>query len=233
LAKIEEKRNVRAATLLTVGTILMVIVAAFFGVPFLIRLAVFWGDAKSAKGGIDKTDLIPPPPPQIVTSFDATNSSVQTISGMAEPGSTIYLTNNTKSVGSVVAKDDGTFSFSDVNLNDGVNTLSAVAVDNAGNRSLVSDKVSITYSNKLPDLLIETPQDRQQISGKTSTIELKGTVGDSVSKLTVNDRNIIVGDDRKFSTTYNLTSGDNTLVFVAADRTGNQTRKEILVTFSP
>jgi hypothetical protein len=233
MAKIEESKNVRTATFLTVGSVLMIVAAIFLGVPFLIRLAVFWGDAKSAKGGIDKTDLIPPPPPQIITSFDATNSSVQNIYGTAEPGSTVYLTNNTKSVGSVTAKDDGTFTINSVTLTEGNNELSAVAVDNAGNRSQVSAKTSIVYSTKLPEMTIDTPLDRQQITGKSSTIELKGSVGAGVIKLTVNDRYVILGEDRKFVTTYNLNVGDNTLVFVASDRAANQVRKELVVTFSP
>ena len=87
LQRVEEKRNIRQATLLGLAAILAIIVVIVLGIPLLVRMAVFLGDVKSSSRPVDKNDLIPPVPPQISLPYTATNSANQTISGSAEPGS--------------------------------------------------------------------------------------------------------------------------------------------------
>ncbi len=230
LSKLEEKRNTRTAVLLILGTITIIIAGIFLGIPGMIKLARFFGDIRSA-GGNNKTDLIPPPPPQILFSFDATNSATIKLNGLSEPESTIYLTQNSKPAGKTTAGVDGTYRFDQVSLADGSNKFSSVAIDEAGNTSLASTEVNIFYSNKEPQFVIDSPTDRQTVSGKNPVIEVKGSVDVSVSRLTINERFVIIGNDKRFTTTTALNKGDNLLVFVAVDRAGNQSRKEIIVKY--
>ena len=215
----EDRRNSRKAGLLVLGTIVLLALAVFGGIPVLVKMAVFLGDLKSSKMPVDKTDLIPPPPPSFSLPYDATNSARQTISGSSEAGSTVYLTLKGESVGNVVAKDYGIFTLGNINLKDGDNTLIAVAIDQVGNKGNASTEVDVYYSNKPPELTVETSMVAD------NKVEIKGTT--SGVRLTANDRLIIIGQGGKFATTINLNPDEKVLVLVTVDRAGNQTRKEV------
>ena len=126
-----------------------------------------------------------------------------------------------------MAAEDGGFSLSNVKLVEGDNKLSAVAIDQAGNKSAPSSEVDIYYSNQQPKLEISSPTDNQQVGG--ASVEVSGLTTAGV-RLTVSGRLIIVNSEGKFSTQFNLASGDNALVFIATDKAGNQTRRELTVT---
>lgn len=221
----EERRNLRKATWLAVGTVLLVVTVVILGIPILVKMAGFLGDLKSSSRPVDKNDLIPPVPPAISLPYDATNSARIEIAGSAEPGSTVYLTQNSESRGNAVVGEDGMFRFRDVALKDGNNKFEAVAVDQSGNKSQPSEGQTVYFSNKPPELTVETSA---VADGK---VEIKGSTNGV--RLTVNERTIIVSSSGKFATSLALNWGENALVFVAVDRAGNQTRKELTVTATP
>lgn len=232
LTRLEDKRNLRTATLFTIGTIILIILAAVLGIPALVRLVVLISDLKSKGTPADKTDLIPPPPPQIILSYDATNSATQTITGLSEPGATIYVTQNAHQIGTVVATQDGTFEVDKVTLTPGDNLFEAVAVDQAGNKSQPAKQADMQYLTKPPQLQLNSPSDHQNVSGNPASVNVTGTT-DANARLTVNGRVIIVDSQGAFSTTYNLNPGDNVLDFLTVDQAGNQTKKEVTVTYQP
>lgn len=211
---------------------MIVVLVIVLGLPLLVKLLLFMGDLRSANRPVDRNDLIPPGPPQLVMSYDATNSASQTIKGLAEPGATVFLTINANPAGNVVVTDDGEFLFRSINLYEGDNELNAVAVDPAGNRSQPSQSVNILFSTEVPKLEIESPADRQSFSGNPARLNIVGKTDPGV-RLTVNDRVIIVDSSGSFSSTVNLNPGENTLIVRAKNETGNESRKELLVTYSP
>lgn len=232
LQRVEEKRNVNKAVWLILLTVVILGVAVVGGIPLLVKLAVFIGDINSSRRPVDKSDIIPPAPPQLITSYEATNSAVQSISGWTEPGASIYLTQNSDTVSSVVAKDDGSFMFNGVNLSNGTNLFVAVAVDLSGNKSQPSETMTVEYSTKQPKLDVSTPTDKQTVNGSNPKIEVKGQT-DPGNHVTVNGRVVIVSGEGNFSSLFNLNSGDNTITITATDRMGNQTKKDVTVTYSP
>ncbi len=201
-----------------------------WGIPLLAKLAVLFGNLNSSKRPIDKSDLIPPAPPSLSVIYEATNSAQQAIYGYSEPGATVYLTLNKKSVGSVITRDDGGFVFSEIRLIPGKNEVTAVAMDTAGNTSQPSNPVGIIFSDKEPKLNIDFPTNGLVVSGGDGGVEIRGDTGLGVS-LVVNDRVVVVNSDGKFSTRTNIVEGENTLVFIATDRSGNTARREIVVTY--
>ncbi len=229
----EEKRNIRTASLLGIGAVVVVILVVILGVPALVRLAVFLGDLKSTHSPVDKNDLISPAPPRLFSEYEATNSAELTISGSAEPGSTVFLTKNSKSVGNVVVRDDGGFEFNAVKLDDGNNEFAAIAVDQSSNKSPTSEKLAVVYTTKSPDLKIDSPTDQQKITTKEGMVDIRGSSNSDLRSLTLNDRFIVLSSEGRFNTTYKLNSGDNTMVFVATDKAGNTTRREMIVNWSP
>ena len=219
LTRLEDRRNSRKAILLILGTIVLLALAVFLGIPVLVKMAIFFGDLKASRTPVDKTDLISPPPPSFTLPYDATNSARQTVSGSSEAGSTVYMTLNGESVGNVVTKDDGTFTLGDIRLQDGDNALVAVAIDQAGNKGNPSPEVDVFYSNKPPELAVETSMVAD------NKVQIKGTTNGE--RLTANDRLIIVSQTGKFDTTISLNPDEKVMVFVTTDRAGNQTRKEV------
>jgi hypothetical protein len=221
----------RKATLLTLTTIAVLVGGIILGIPVLTRTAIFMGSLNSKNGIGDKDDNIPPGAPQIFLSYDATNSAIQTISGLSEPGSTVFLTQNTQPKGEVVADNNGRFEFIDVNLTNGDNLFSAVAMDQANNKSLNSSQIHLYFSSEPPKLEVSSPTDRQVVSDK-NYVSLVGSSQNTV-RLSVNDRTIILNSNGQFNTNYSLSPGDNILVFTATDGSGNQTRKEMTITYNP
>jgi len=228
LQRLEEKRNLRKASLYIAGTVLLIVAAIAVGLPLLTKLVILVMDFKSANKPVTRTDIIPPVPPIIDVAYSATNSATINVSGRSEPGSTVVLSLNNQEVGTLVTNDNGEFIFThQIDLQVGENTLIAVASDQAGNVSKTSYETIIFYFNKAPEIKIETPVDRQAVNGKE--VEIKGELS-APAKLTINDRTVIVDSQRKFVTKYALNPGDNVLVFNATDMAGNKTRKELTVT---
>ena len=232
LARLEEKRNLRKAIWLILGTIGLIILTVTLGFNLLTRLFIFMGNINSTNKPVEKTDFIPPSPPVFLNSFDATNSAAMTLTGTAEPGSAVYLTQNSVSKGNVITSDDGLFSFGNIHLTEGENNFSAIAMDNSGNKSQVSDPLIITFSNKAPNLTVTTPADKQQISGSSPNLPVQGMT-DPDNRLTINDRVVIVGSDGSFSYNMVLNQGDNSIVISATDQMGNSTQKQLNVTYNP
>lgn len=229
---IEEKRNIKKAVWLVILTALLLLALVMWGVPILVKLAVFMGNLNSSRRPIDKSDIIPPPPPVVMATYEATSSATQVIRGWAEPGANVFLIQNLNSLGNVVAKDDGEWLFGDIELAPGKNEFVAVAIDRAGNKGLESVPVRMIYVNQPPKLEVTSPGDGSSISGGLAEVEVKGQTDPGV-RLTVNDRVVVVGGDGNYVTKWRLNEGENLLVIVAADRAGNSSRKEIRVDYKP
>ncbi|MCC5805515.1 MAG: VCBS repeat-containing protein [Opitutales bacterium] len=100
----------------------------------------------------------PPPAPVITSPVADTFLNVPTVpvSGTAEPGVTVRLTRNNALQGTVAAAPDGTFSFVEVALEEGRNTLVAAAVDSLG--STVSAPVDVFLDTGPPaPVVLEEP----------------------------------------------------------------------------
>lgn len=232
LQKVEENKNLKKAIWLIAGTLLFLVAAVVWGVPLLVRLAVFLGDVNSSRRPVDKADIIPPPPPVLLSTYDATNSATLALFGRTEPGVTVYLTQNEQTTMNVVSTENGEFRIADLQLKDGQNTFVAVAIDASGNKSLTSNVVTVLYLTKQPQLDVSSPSDRQIFSGSNANIEVKGQT-DPESRLTINDRVIVVNGDGRFLSKYKLNSGENTLIIISTDHAGNQARKELVVSYNP
>ena len=230
LQRLEEKKSLRLAVLLVITTVALIGAGVVWGLPVLVRFAVFLGDLNSSGKRVDKTDLIPPAPPQLFVLYEATNSATLLVRGWSEPEATVVLTRNKELVGTTVALEDGGFEFLEVQLLQGQNAFEAVAVDKAGNESQISQKSNVAHSTEPPKLEISQPSDGQLITGRTATVEIKGSTEAGV-RVIVNERVVVVGNDGSFVTKFSLNSGENVFVIVATDRASNQTRQELKVNY--
>lgn len=231
MQRLEEKRNLKRAVLFICGIVVILVLVLTLGFSALTNMFLFISSLKSGGNLNTKSDNIPPSPPQLIVPFEATNSASLTIKGIAEPSSKVYLSHNGKDTIDTTTPDSGVFIFERIKLVDGKNTFSAISIDPAGNKSQNSELQVITLSTKSPTLSLDSPSDRQVVTGKDIRLEVKGTT-DIGTRVTVNDRVVIVGADGRFTMTIGLNSGENVLVVVATDVAGNQTRKEVTVTYN-
>jgi hypothetical protein len=230
LARVEERRNIRNTVVFSVLTIGIVAGLIFYGLPLLVKFSSFLTDIKKSNSAVDISDITPPGPPIINQVPEFTNKSPIEISGTAESGAVVVVTINDKSQ-EVIAGNDGVFSLK-ADLIKGQNTISAIARDAAGNKSVKTKTIYITLDSDTPNIDISNPHDGQQFGGsKQKEITISGNTK-SQSIFTVNDRLIRLDDSGNFSYSYTLSDGDNTLNFKSIDKAGNTTEKSITVHFS-
>lgn len=117
----------------------------------------------------ESEDTIAPAAPVITTSDGLTNDATPTIEGTAEAGTTVTLYEGDTALGSAQADSGGNWSITaNPKLDDGTYTLTAKAVDAAGNSSPASDSIAITID--IPTKESDKPKDEQPeltITGST------------------------------------------------------------------
>jgi LPXTG-motif cell wall-anchored protein len=129
-------------------------------------------------------DTTAPDVPVITEPADGstTADSTPTISGTAEPGSTVTVTDaEGTELGTATTNPQGDWTFASVELEDGTYTITAVASDEAGNDSDGSEPVTFTVDTEVPAAPVITgPDDGSTITDTTPTITGTGEPGATV-----------------------------------------------------
>lgn len=231
LARHEKKKYARQTTIYTVLTVLLLIAIVFWGIPSLVRVAIFLGDIRTSNQPISGKDTISPSPPILQTIQSATSSSTIRVGGFAEEGSSVILYLDGKQTQEAVVESDGEFLFNKVRLKSGENEIHAVAIDSSGNESQKSAVHSIELDTTAPELVIESPSEGATFYGATEKkIRIIGST-DAGVQLLVNGSFVILSRDGTFSHLFSLNSGENEINIVAKDRAGNETEEIRTVTF--
>lgn len=232
LARKQKLKDTRRAVLFIALTLGLALALIFVGIPVLIRVAVFLGNLRASSKLPEKSDTIPPSPPRLITSFEATNSAQFSLKGYAEPGATIKLSNSGLSLAEVVVDTDGLFIVKDIELTLGRNEIMAVAEDAAGNESQPSIPAVIEYDTSAPKLTITNPENGATITDLDNQIKIQGQTEEG-AKLIINDRLVIVDPEGSFNYQYSLKEGENIFNFTVRDKAGNQAKEELKVNYSP
>lgn len=212
--------------LVTVATFLLLLV---FGLPFLVKFSVLLGEVKN-RGIQDKVEkVLPPLPPRLIISFEATNSSTIKVGGVAEPKTTVELLKNDVSVGSLEVNDRGEFLFSQVSLEKGDNVFAALVSKDKGGSSELSGLVNVIYDDMAPELTMLNPSE-ESLKVDVPEFDVIGKSEKGVS-VTVNNRIAMVDDEGKFTIRFQLNAGKNDIEIVVRDLAGNETRKKIAITY--
>ncbi|MBE0540207.1 MAG: hypothetical protein IH623_02375, partial [Verrucomicrobia bacterium] len=199
-----------------------------------------------------KTKTVPPPdmtPPTVninsPTSGQVFSSSPITVNGMATDSGRGNSGITSVTVNGVRASNDsaagsGTANWSrTISLATGVNTITVVATDGAGNPT--SSSISVTYTP--PDTIPPTVSITSPTSGQvfsSSPITVSGTATDSghgnngVSSVTVNGDTASGGtasgaNTAHWSATITLNPGVNTITVVAKDAFNNSSQEQVTV----
>ncbi len=199
LARREEKRNIKRALFFGLLTIVLLLLLIFLGIPMLIKIAVFLADIKSTTTPVEQTDTFPPTVPRFNSLPEYTKESSLSLSGFAEPGSSVEIFLNEAAAGSVVTTSEGTFNFSTLNLNQDKNEIFAIATDEAGNKSQSSSKMTVVFDNTVPKLEIAQPTEGATFKGERARkITIQGQTEENTS-LVINERQVILSAEGNFT----------------------------------
>ncbi len=226
LARKEQKKAVKQTITYLTAAVILVAAFIFIIVPGFLRFVA--GISNTATQ--DSSDTLPPQVPVIAAPVAATSSATLGISGYGEAQSEVVLVVNGSEFERKTLGDDGTFTAS-ISLTEGENTLTAYAIDQNKNESSTGKTFSVIYDSEPPKLEISEPQPDQHIElRKNQVVTIKGMT-DPNNRVTVNGRLVFANSEGAFTSTYQLTEGENKLLVEAEDKAGNKTSKEIIVTF--
>lgn len=197
------------------------------------------GSDESAPVGFT-VDLTDPDAPVIESPADGdvVGVSTPTISGTAEAGATVVVTDQDgNELGQAVADGDGNWSFDSAELEDGVYTITAVATDEAGNDSPASEPVTFVVDTTAPDApAITGPVDGSTITDTTPTVTGTGEPGATVTVVIDGDEvgeAVVDGNGAWFLELDDpLAEGDHTVVATQTDPAGNTSGESDPVTFT-
>jgi hypothetical protein len=231
--KVEAKRYTKQTVWIGILFFIMLFFLVRFGGQAFVNTALFIGNLRQTVDAPQGLDTIPPSPPQLSLPFTATNSATISFNGYTESGAVVGLFVNGAKVDETLANDQGSFDFRNVGLNQGSNTLYAIAQDQAGNQSNPSTKTDIIYSNQPPELVIDHPLDGQKFFGQLEqSINITG-VTDETAQVYINERIAIVSSNGAFSSRIQLKEGENTITITAQNPSGNQAQKSLTVLYYP
>lgn len=175
-------------------------------------------------------DTIAPPPPIFNNPPNAVNSQNINIDGYAEEGTTIKLFVNGPELSSTIATTDGTFTFENIELIKGRNTIFAKSYDTSNNESPKSITLNIQVDTEDPELEILEPKDEDIIRNLNKRVNIKGTVNEKAT-VKVNEKLAILRPDLSFEFPLGVTPGEVEIVIEAIDEAGNSTKEEFKITY--
>ncbi len=171
-------------------------------------------------------------------AYQATSSTLQ-LSGTAQDDHGVAKV--TWSMGDTGGIAEGTtnWSVSAIPLNEGLNTITVTAEDEAGNPG--STSILINYAapdTTLPVIAITSPVTAETYTSNQTTIDLAGTAGDndSIKQITWRSStgaNGVASGTASWSIAgINLVEGQNVITVTAADASGNQASDTISVSYT-
>ncbi|MEP7167521.1 MAG: hypothetical protein ABI758_06100 [Candidatus Woesebacteria bacterium] len=174
-----------------------------------------------------------PSHPTLSQPFEATNSAIIKLSGSASGKQKIILLQNGVPGPDTVAADGGDFTFSEVHLDLGDNTFTAVSENDKGERSNPSNTVRVAYVKDAPKLEIGQPtNDATVTQQKQNPITIKGKT-EPGNRIYINDKLQFVSSDGSFSGQFQLVNGDNTIAIKAVNAASVETTSELVVHYQP
>lgn len=180
----------------------------------------------------DKDQLMTPlPNPPIFSNIpSATKDDKISINGYAEPGSTVKIYLNGPEASSVVADTEGLFTFLDLPLIKGNNTIFGKTTDADNRQSEPSETYTLVYSTDKPKIDIDTPKDGDVIKNLDKSVLVKGKV-DKKAEVKVNGRLAILSSDNRFEVLLGASEGNMEIKIEAVDDAGNKEEKTIKVRY--
>ncbi len=227
LLKKQEKEMRNQTVFFIFLAIALLLFFVFIIVPNIIKLFFNFFDEDQINV---ENDLPPQSPILFEAPPEATFSAQLKLEGFGDPQSTVIFVLNGNQVNEAIVNEDGQFNQL-VQLNEGDNQLAIYAVNKSGTESLQTKTYQVIFDDEPPiiNIIEPTPDSVIELKRNRSTTIIGET--EPLSKVYLNERLILVGEDGQFSSSYYLDEGENNLKFLVIDRAGNQSELEIKVKF--
>ena len=213
-----------SAILLTL--ILLFVVFRFFG-P---KLGSLFGLISIHRNDPAERDKIAPVPPIFSLIPKATNKKKLTLNGISEPGSSVFLFMNGSKKSSIITSNDGLFTFTDLELTEGKNTIFARATDKNDNESDDSEKAIVVLDTKKPEIKIDSPVNGETVRNLNKRIDVKGKLNEKANVM-INGRVAIVQSDLTFGILLGVEEGNISIKVVATDEAGNSKDETVFAVY--
>lgn len=177
----------------------------------------------------DETSLEAPFIESIPTATDSGSIRIEGSSSYSDAEAELYV--NEKSYDSAPLDEDQKFTFTNVLLKEGENTIK-VRVKKGEITSFFTKEYTVTYLKGEAKLEIGTPQDNQEFSKGDQTIQVQGKT-DPENIITINGFRAIVDSNGNFTYNLHLTEGDNQIKIEAQTPAGTTSSKELKVIYKP
>ncbi|MBU1088976.1 hypothetical protein KKA02_03835 [Patescibacteria group bacterium] len=229
LKRSTEKQITRSTVLVGLFTLMLFLLVVFFGVPFLVRFSIFLGESKNEDLNVTKKESLPPLAPRIFLPFEATNSGEIKIIGAAETGVVVELFKDGIKIDSVEVLSDGDFYFDGIDLNEGENVFSSIAVSEDDKKSPVSRELLVVYDEDAPGFEMTNPTEDTLVV-EEADFDVKGKTEKDASVL-INGKVAMLDNDGNFKLKIQLDVGKNEIEIKVRDLAGNESKKNIVIDY--
>lgn len=230
LGRFENRKAQKRLLIAVGGSIGILLFLALFGLKILVGFSLLVDRLRGASGTNLQSQSNLLLPPVIDPIPEATFSSTLSITGRGTAKTQVIIYVNDQQFKKFAVNDDGTFTLSDIPVDEGDVTLSSKIADDKGNTSDLSNIIKVTIDRKPPTLELTKPDDGAKIQDGTHKATVEGKT-DEDSRVSINDRIVVVRSGGSFTYSMPLSDGENTLKIVAIDPAGNHTTIERRVTY--
>ena len=231
LRRFEEKYAMRRMVLAVIGSLALLVFVGIFGLRILIGFSLLVDRIRGTSPQTQNT-TVTIQSPVLDPLPEATNSATLTIHGRGTSKAAVIVYVNDTEYKKITASDDGSFTFEDIPVEEGVFSAAAKITDDKNNASAMSNIITTTIDRKPPKLEISDPEDNKTVNDGTHRVTVQG-ITDEDMKVTINGRIAVVKSDGSFTYAFPLNDGENKLSIVARDVAGNETKVERSVTYQP
>ncbi len=229
LQQVEEQKSIKTALIFGGLTVVIIVAAIFFGIPAFSKFINLFN--RNSAQSQTKNNAVTLHTPSLANLPQYTNQQSIIVKGTSSPNATVKVFFNDSS-DETSTDNDGNFAIN-VSLTKGANTIFAQTIDSSGNASVNSNSYIVNFSNQVPNLTVNSPQNNQTFYGSTQQLLTVQGSTDINNTVTINEHIAVVDPAGKFSYPFNLQNGDNNLKIISQDQAGNKKEIDLKVTFNP
>jgi hypothetical protein len=217
--------------ILTIGGIVLFIAVSLVTLAlFAPKIGGIFGFISANRNAVNIQPEIAPTPPVFSNIPRFTRNETITINGMTEPGSTVKLFLNGPEFATTVAGNDGLFTFINLRLIEGQNTVYARTINEKGLESAQSERITIVYDIEPPEVTILEPENDSTVKNLDRRIRISGSLNERAS-VRINDQLAVVRPDLTFDLLLGVDEGEVEITIIATDEAGNTAEEKLTVTY--
>lgn len=226
-----EERKLREKLQKTLITLISLVVGLFLLIFFFApKLGVFFGLFSKHRNDADTETVIKPNAPIFSKVPHATKDDALALNGYAQPSLTVVLYVNGPETDKTTVGADGLFTFNNIKLIQGSNTISAKAFDQTGLGSDSSNTYTVLVDKEKPKITVDSPKKDETVKNLNKRVIVSGKINEKAT-LKINDKFAILRPDLTFEFLLGATPGDMEIKVEATDEAGNVSIEKFFIKY--